>query len=81
MDNHPLHAMLLGAVVTYFRGPYVGAAGAAATWFYMSRYGHGLPGATAVHLGPTAAPTTVPAAVTAPTAVTNRRRKYVVTDK
>ena len=73
MENHPLHAMLLGAVVTYFRGPYVGAAGAAATWFYMSRYGHSLPGTTAVHRGPTAA------AITPPTAVTNRRRTHVVT--
>ena len=70
--------MLLGAVVTYFRGPYFGAAGAAATWFYMSRYGHGLPGATAVHIGPTAAPITTP---TATPTVTNQKRRYVVTDE
>ena len=66
--NHPLHALMLGAMVGFLQGPLVGAAATAAIYAYMKKFGHALPGAS---------PDVV---VAQPHTTTSHTQHWVVTD-
>ena len=47
MDNHPTHAVMIGVATGALTRSYMyGATAAAAALWYMSRFGHALPGSS-----------------------------------